>query len=177
MLVQVMTKIVLYMGDSMSSYEIALFRSVFNLLASSVYLLVGRQNLIDKIDATNRHILLVRCLSGSVCFLAFVVAIEYIPLSVYFVIMNATPFFIALLACLWLREMITKIEIATMIIAFGGILLVGMSKLKYETEDEVEKENLYHYNIGLVVAFICVIGNGVTVVATRRLKILSVIVI
>ena len=127
--VQVFTKLVLYMGDSISSYEIVFFRSLCNLLLSSIYLLVGRLSLTEKIDSTNWHILMARCVAGGFGFFTLVLAIEYIPLSVFFVIMNASPFVIALLCCLWLKEMITKIEIATMIISFGGILLVGVSKL------------------------------------------------
>lgn len=83
--------------------------------------------------------------------------------------MNATPFFIALLACLWLKEVISKLEIVTMIFAFSGILLVGLSKVDEDdtaTGEQPEKEattisyetsgNLY--NIGLMVALGVMLG-------------------
>jgi len=82
----------------------------------------------ENIGSSNRHILVVRCLSGSICFLCFVVAIEYIPLAIFFVIMNAAPFFITVMACLWLKEVISKLELVTMVFAFAGILIVGLSK-------------------------------------------------
>lgn len=129
MLVQVCTKKLLFMSDAVSAFELAFFRSIFNFLASSFFLIISKGSLRDKIDSSNRHILAIRCLSGSVAFLCFVVAIEYLPLTTFFVIMNATPFFIALLACLWLKEVISKLEIVTMIFAFSGILLVGLSKV------------------------------------------------
>lgn len=190
MLVQVCTKKLLFMSDAVSSFELAFFRSMFNLLLSSLYLIVTRGSLRDQIDSSNRHILAIRCLSGSVCFLCFVVAIEYLPLSVFFVIMNATPFFIAVMACIWLKEIISKLEVVTMIFAFGGILLVGMSKLGKDASAIEEQKELaagddvvsyetsgYLYNIGLSVAVGCVLGQSVTMVATRRLKVLSVITI
>ena len=71
---------------------------------------------------------MVRCISGTFTFTLFVFAIKYLPLSIYFVVMNACPFLIALLACVWLREMITLVEVLCMVGAFGGILLVGFSK-------------------------------------------------
>ena len=81
-----------------------------------------------------------RCISGSITFLCFVVAIEHLPLSTFFVIMNATPFFIALLACIWLKEMITLVELITMIGAFTGIILVGISKTSLASGDEITEE-------------------------------------
>ena len=97
------------------------------------------------IDKNNWHLLLIRCVSGSICFLCFVVAVKYLPLSIFFVIMNATPFFIALLACLWLKEMISLLEVVAMIGAFGGILLTGLSKQLHMQESEAETEEALDY--------------------------------
>ena len=94
-------------------------------------------SLTENIDSSNRWILMARCLSGSVTFLCFVIAIEHLPLSTFFVVMNATPFFIALLACIWLHEIITFVEAITMIAAFGGIILVGISKASVTGSDEL----------------------------------------
>jgi drug/metabolite transporter (DMT)-like permease len=51
--------------------------------------------------------------------------------------MNATPFFIALLACIWLKEIITFVEVITMLGAFGGIILVGISKTSATSGAEI----------------------------------------
>ena len=132
--------------ENISAFELAFFRSFFNFAVSSTYLIIARQSLGEKIDASNRSVLLIRCLSGSICFLCFVTAIKYIPLSIYFVVMNAGPFFIALLACLWLKERITLFEVFAMLGAFGGIIMVGLSKSvasddsKTVVEDVVESE-------------------------------------
>ena len=128
MTVQVLTKKLLWDYTAVSSFELTFFRSLFNFMASSFYLVVAKVGLRDNIDATNRHILAIRCLSGSICFLCFVVAIEYLPLAIFFVIMNAAPFFIAVIACLWLKEVISKLEVLTMVFAFAGIVMVALSK-------------------------------------------------
>ena len=185
MLVQVCTKKLLFMSDAVSSFELAFFRSIFNFILSSIYLKASGVGLKDKIDSSNWCILFLRCMSGSVCFLCFVVAMQYIPLTIFFVILNATPFAIALLACLWLKEVISSIEIVTMVFAFGGILLVGLSKRGNEVEEEVQSDqgeinynpSDFMYNIGLLVSIGVLLGQAVTLVATRRLKALSVFLI
>ena len=128
MLVQVCTKTVLTRQDNISSFELTFFRSLYNFIASSIFLVIAKDSLTANIDKSNMMILATRCVSGSITFLCFVVAIEYLPLSIFFVMMNATPFFIALLACVWLKEKITLVEVFTMLGAFGGIILVGLSK-------------------------------------------------
>ena len=142
MLVQAITKIVLTSQDALSGYELAFFRSLMNLFLSSVYLGVTGDSLTKDISADNRWILLMRCLSGSICFLCMVLAIEYIPLSIFFVVLNATPFVICLLAWVWLNDLITGVEIFSMCGAFAGIVLVGVSKRKNEVEAVTEEELL-----------------------------------
>ena len=134
MIVQAITKHVLMTQDSMSAYELSFFRSIFNLMASSLYLKLAGDSLRDNIDHTNWKILLIRCISGSICFLFFVVCVEYLPLAIFFVIYNAVPFFVALMACLWLKEVITIVEVAAMVGAFSGILMVGFSKMGAASE-------------------------------------------
>ena len=89
----------------------------------------------------NRYILLMRCLSGSMCFLAFVFAVKYLPLSIFFVMMNATPFLIAIIAWLWLKELITMMEVICMIGAFGGILIVAISKRTKEEDEDLATDS------------------------------------
>ena len=122
----------------MSAFEIAFFRSVFNLTLSSIYLFVAGERLTENIDSSNRCVLIVRCLSGSFAFVCFALAIEYLPLSIFFVVSNTTPFMICILACLWLKELITWVEIINMIGAFSGIIMVGLSKKLHEIEKTEE---------------------------------------
>ena len=93
-----------------------------------MYLRLSHDRLSDGYASPKRWILFVRCLSGTLCFTMFVFAIKYLPLSIFFVVMNACPFIIAFLACVWLKENISLVEVVCMIGAFGGIILVGISK-------------------------------------------------
>ena len=122
----------------MSAFEIAFFRSVFNLVLSSVYLFVAGEGLTVNIDSTNRCVLFVRCLSGAFGFVCFALAIEHLPLSIFFVVTNTTPFMICVLACLWLKDVITWVEVINMIGAFSGIIMVGLSKKFQESKEKEE---------------------------------------
>ena len=125
---QVCTKQVLISQDSMSAFELAFFRSFYNLTASSVYLSLGDAKLVDGLDQTYRWTVLTRSISGTICFITLTFAVKYLPLAIFFMSFNACPFLVAIMACLWLRERISLVELVCMVGAFSGILLVGFSK-------------------------------------------------
>ena len=176
-LVETMTKTVLISQDTVSAFELAFFRSAYNLAASTFYLQFTGAQLSDGFGSTTRWVLLMRCMSGTICFTMFVFAIKYLPLSIFFVLMNASPFLVALLACFWLHERLSLVEVFCMLGAFGGILLVGLSK-RIDDDDEAESvsEDGF-YQVGLFCALLACLGQAVTVTSTRRLQGMSVIVI
>ena len=61
-----------------------------------------------------------------------------------------------------------------MVGAFGGILLVGFGKM---ADQEAEVHEILNYQIGLMCAGVTVFANSLSLVATRRLKGISVFVI
>lgn len=132
---QACTKQVLVTQDSLSTFELAFFRSFYNLVASSMYVAMGDSKLADGIHDSRRMVLFVRCLSGTICFITLTFAVKYLPLAIFFVTFNACPFLTAIMACLWLKELITLVEVFCMLGAFSGIILVGISK---EIDSEAE---------------------------------------
>ena len=158
----------------MSTYELAFFRSFYNLTASSLYLKFSDAKLREGLDESKRWPLLTRSISGTICFITLTFAVKYLPLAIFFVSFNACPFLVAIMACLWLKERITLVEIICMVGAFGGILLVGFSK---EVDEDTPSVELEYYKIGLMCAAITVFANAISLVTTRRLKGLSVFVI
>lgn len=158
----------------MSTFELAFFRSFYNLVASSVYLSLSNAKLKEGLVESKRWVLLTRSISGTICFITLTFSVKYLPLAVFFVSFNACPFLVAIMACLWLRERITLVELICMVGAFGGILLVGFGKM---AEEETELNEKLNYQIGLMCAGVTVFANSLSLVATRRLKGISVFVI
>ena len=66
------------------------------------------------------------------------VAMTMLPISTAMILFQMNPFFIAILACVMLRERIRPIEIIGMIICFCGVVIISLSKAE---EVDSEKEN------------------------------------
>jgi len=62
-----------------------------------------------------------------------------LPLSVFTVLFNSTPFFTAILAYFYLKEALSLVEVFAMIGSFGGICLLGFGK---PSEDDQQAETL-----------------------------------
>ena len=54
----------------------------------------------------------------------------FIPLGIFFVIFNSQIFVVATLSYFILNEKLSAFEIITMVFAFFGIVMIGVSKVK-----------------------------------------------
>jgi drug/metabolite transporter (DMT)-like permease len=70
--------------------------------------------------------LIVRSVVGTFSFTFLSVGLMTLPLSVFTVLFNCTPFFTAILATFYLKESLTWFEIVAMIGSFGGICLIAL---------------------------------------------------
>ena len=96
-----------------------------------------------------------RCVIGTVGFASFAIAMKFIPLSVFFIIFNSNPFTTAILGYFWIRERITLFEIAAMVCAFFGILMMSMAT---EKSGNNVKDLNHSYEIGVAIAFVACFG-------------------
>ena len=79
-------KQVLLVQDNISAYEISIFRSVYNLATSSVYLALSDAKLVDGLHESKRLNLLVRSAAGTLSKITGVFAVMYMPLTDSFVL-------------------------------------------------------------------------------------------
>ena len=109
-----------------------------------------------------RCTLLVRCITGTFAFVTFSMAVKYLPLGIFFIVFNASPFITVFLSYFWIGDRILAFEGIAMIGAFAGIILLGMAKPEVQDDEEFIKNKedwsefeLNHaYQIGLVLACI-----------------------
>ena len=60
-----------------------------------------------------------------------------LPVSTTMILFQMNPFFVAILACVVLGERIRLIEIIGIIICFGGVVMIALSKAEeVQTEDQ-----------------------------------------
>ena len=67
----------------------------------------------------------IRNCAGTAAFLLFVTAITLIPMSFAFVILNAQPFFVSILAFILFRDQIKPVEILAMLFCFGCVYFMA----------------------------------------------------
>ena len=122
---------------------------------------------------------------GTVAFMIFAMAVKYIPLGIFFVIFNASPFFTIFLSYFWTGDRILAIEGVAMVGAFSGIVCLGLggpdsderTTSQTNTESMSEFEQKYAYQIGLAMAVFSCVAQSLISVASRRLKTLHFAVI
>ena len=123
---QVMTKDLLT-NKHVPPFEFSFLRSLFNLCGSAILVLLRGERFFSDIPREFYTILGMRCIIGTVGFACFAIAMQYVPLSVFFIIFNSNPFCTAILGYLWLKEKLSVFEIIAMICAFSGIILMSMA--------------------------------------------------
>ena len=148
-----MTKDVLT-NKGVPAFEFSFLRSLFNLVSSMLLVKSYDQHYFASIPSSLYGTLGMRCLIGTVGFASFAIAMKFIPLSVFFIIFNSNPFTTALLGYFWIRERISAFEVAAMVCAFMGIVMMSMAAEKKPGQKSFDQS----YNIGIAIAFVACFG-------------------
>ena len=109
-------------------FEIIFFRSLFNLLASTIIVKHAKVSFFADIKPELRFTLYLRCAVGTVSFAIFSLVVKYIPIGIFFIIFNSSPFMTAILAYFWTGDKILYLELVAMFGAFGGIICLALAK-------------------------------------------------
>ena len=118
-------------------YEFAFFRSLFNLSASALIVKHEKLNFFSDIPKELTPTLILRCAVGTVSFLLFSMAVKYLPLGIFFIIFNSSPFITVFLSYFWTGDRILPFEGLAMIGAFAGIVCLGVAKPSDESDTKV----------------------------------------
>ena len=117
-------------------------------------------------------VMAVRAIVGTITFLAFVAAIIYIPLAVFFIITGSSVLTTALMQCCCLQnDKITMFEVFCMLLAVSGIFMIGMSgdDTQHTAENEVY-ESKHNYTYGIIIASMVTFGFSIASVTSRMLQ-------
>ena len=105
--------------------EYSFGRALILLGLSYVNLTVCKQNPFEYGD--NFKPCMIRAIVGTISFTTMNIGMMNLPLAIFTVIFNSTPFFTAILAYLYLKESITVCEVVAMAGSFSGIILIAFS--------------------------------------------------
>ena len=151
------------------AFEFSFLRSFFNLISSIIQVKSYDEKFFSSVPKRLGMTLLMRCLVGTVGFAAFAIAMQYVPLSVFFVIFNSNPFTTALLSYFWLKEQLTFFEIGLMLCAFSGILMMSLSQPSKVPEEQALDSTPAQYQLGIAISLVACVGQSFICVASRRL--------
>ena len=130
-------------------------------------LLIYRQNPYTAVERQDALALLIRSCSSTAAFFAVIKSIKLVPLTIFQVVTNMTPFVSGLLAFIWLGEKLSIFQIMMMILCFGGVTMVALAN---NSDEDHSKSNISSYEAGVALCgTLCVIF-AVSAVSTRRLK-------
>ena len=168
---QVFTKD-LIMYRNVTNLEMVFFRSLFNLIASTIVIKHAKVSFFADIKRELRSALFLRCAVGTLSFLTFSLAVKYIPIGIFFIILNSSPFVVAILAYFWTGDRILPLEVVALFGAFGGIICLALAKPSetVQLESMSDFEQTYSYQIGIALAIITSLTFSVVSVASRKLK-------
>lgn len=102
------------------SSEVVFFRAMVSLVLSAYF--VRRKRI--SFWGTNRKILLLRGLFGTTALMLFFYTLQVLPLAYAMVIHYLSPIFTTLIAHFFLKERIRGIQLLSLVISFGGILII-----------------------------------------------------
>ena len=102
------------------------------------------------------------------------VAVTLLPTSTAMILFQMSPFFIAIFAFFILGERIHLIEIIGIVICFGGIVMITLSKTEdvdKEQESAADEEDGVHDDyLGVIVGIASAITFALTGIFNRKLK-------
>lgn len=157
-------------------FDFVFFRSLFNVCASALIIKYENKNFFADIPKELHPTLITRSIIGTISFFMFSLSVKYLPLGIWIIIINASPFLTAILSFFWTSDRILPFEVVAMLGAFAGIICIGIARPSKdesgidETADMSGWELENSYMLGLVLTFLTCITASIISVATRRLK-------
>lgn len=171
--------------QGVSVIEFCFFRNVFIGGLASFQSCYKKQNPFKGFPKHLVKDLIIRSLAGQITFALLNYSFTLLPISTGVIIIQTNPFWISILACFLLKERIRLIEIVGIMICFGGVIMIGLSKAQKSddsqedkldvvggkvVEDEEEDQSEFDLYFGIAVAFSGAWTFAVCSVFNRKLK-------
>ena len=120
--------------SGVSVIEFWFFSNLFVSIASTLQLLYKKMNPFKGMTKTILKDIIVRTVSGQSAFILLFQSVTLLPISTSNILFNLYPFWINILACILLRERLRIVDILGIIICFGGVVMIAVSKNKQAEE-------------------------------------------
>jgi len=95
---------------------------------------------------------------------------QYLPMGIYTIIYNTSPFWASIFAFIMLRESISKVEITSMVFSFALIILLFYYRSQQTNIAPPVQQKTNNMWVGLVLAVGSAICASISAVATRKMQ-------
>ena len=153
--------------------DFTLFRNLSIFTIALLWCLLVSRNPLKNFPWKHKHQLIWRIITGQADFFLLNLAVTKAPLSLIMVFWQTSPFWISIIAFLFLKEPIVAIELVSMLICFGAVVVIslqqkdsGSSDGEASSVEEGDDETL----LGLIYALLAAITMAICAVCNRSLK-------
>lgn len=154
--------------------EFNLLRNIMALICACIWCYSSGYNPLKMFPWENKGAMLTRCITGQGNFVLLMCAVPLAPLALIMIFWQTSPFWISIVAFFLLKEPIIPLELISMMVCFGAVVLIACQQAKEESGDELidgdtqdkDSSNL----IGLMIALVAAVVMGFCAVSSRMLK-------
>lgn len=80
------------------------------------------------VEPPKRKALWYRSFFGTIGFTCFLFALSYLPMGIHMILFNTSPFIASFVGWIMLGERPQRLDLICMVVCFGGILVIALSK-------------------------------------------------
>jgi len=110
------------MAGDLPFWEKAFFRNILSVLIVGSILLLRRQSLLG--EKRNRRLLMQRSFFGTLGVVLYFYSLGYLNMADAAMLNRISPFVVMGIAALWLKERVSKAQIAGLLVTFAGVLMI-----------------------------------------------------
>mmetsp|Transcript_13812 Transcript_13812/g.23558 ORF Transcript_13812/g.23558 Transcript_13812/m.23558 type:complete len:251 (+) Transcript_13812:1-753(+) len=158
----------------MTPLDALFLRSIF-LSTLSFIVACSRNELKEIVSVPTSHpsrgILLLRCVFGTMSYGTLSLTLVYLPVSVAMILVNTTPFWVAILSFIFLSDRIRAFELVCMVGCFSGIFIMTLWRDQGDADTSEEVVALHTKTlIGIFFGITCAITFSLVIVVIKKLQ-------
>ena len=146
--------------------EVTFIRACTYLALGTTNLFIYKKNPFAEVPREHILPLVLRCASSTAALFIVITAIKLVPLTIFGVVTNMTPFVAGLLAWVCLDEKLAIFQMVMMVFCFAGVVVVAITK----NSDEDDLSEFGSYELGVALTCLLCLIFAISDVSTRRLK-------
>lgn len=159
-------------AEGLSLIAIQFFERTTAFVLTALAILITRTTLY--VPPADRKYIVVRCIVGITGSYAYLLSIQYLPISISMILFFTGPFWATILAYFALGEMIARNELIAMVFAFTGVIVIATAKQPVDDLEVIDADatdsSAAEYLFGVSMAILGAITFAIQSVVVRKMQ-------